>query len=177
MSADRACGGTRSPGTRPKRFIPSAKTRTDFFDIEEREPTWLAQGRDSSPLAPEQSSTGQCSHIGIYGISDRRSRDQSGLIFANLTTLPHFTVSSTMSLPKSAGEPGSAVEPNSASRAFILGSARAALISLLSLSTISAGVFFGAPMPVQKLELVAWHEFIHSRDVRECWRARRGGHC
>ena len=32
-----------------------------------------------------------------------------------------------------------------------LGSERAALISLLSLSTISAGVFFGAPMPVQKL--------------------------
>src|SRR5215831_12893302 len=54
-------------------------------------------------------------------------------------------------LPKSAGEPGSAVAPHSASRAFILGSARAALISVLSLSTISAGVVRGAPMPVQKL--------------------------
>jgi hypothetical protein len=54
-----------------------------------------------------------------------------------------------MSLPKSAGEPGSAVAPHSASRAFILGSARAALISLLSLSTISAGVVRGAPMPVR----------------------------
>ena len=43
------------------------------------------------------------------------------------------------------------VPPRSASRALILGSARPALISLLSLSTISAGVAFGAPMPDQKL--------------------------
>ncbi len=41
--------------------------------------------------------------------------------------------------------------PRSARRALILGSARPALISLLSLSTISAGVFFGAPMPNQPL--------------------------
>src|SRR5262249_11854406 len=39
----------------------------------------------------------------------------------------------------------------SASRACILGSARPALISLLSLSTTSVGVFFGAPIPVQKV--------------------------
>src|SRR5215469_8610298 len=77
--------------------------------------------------------------------------DQSALTPANFTTLPHFSVSWAMSLPKSAGEPGSAVAPHSASRAFILGSASAALISVLSLSTISAGVLRGAPMPVQKL--------------------------
>ena len=34
------------------------------------------------------------------------SPDHSGLMPANLTTLPHFSVSSAMSLPKSAGEPG-----------------------------------------------------------------------
>jgi hypothetical protein len=56
-----------------------------------------------------------------------------------------------MSLPKSAGEPDNAVPPTSASRAFILGSARLALISLLSFSTISAGVAFGAPTPNQAL--------------------------
>src|SRR5262245_38202928 len=78
--------------------------------------------------------------------------DQSALTPANFTTLADFSVSSARSLPKSAGEPGRAVAPNSANRAFILGSARAALISLLSLSTISAGVFFGAPTPVQKLD-------------------------
>src|SRR5215471_19208570 len=78
--------------------------------------------------------------------------DQSALTPANFTTLADFSVSSTRSLPKSADEPGRAVAPNSANRAFILGSARAALISLLSLSTISAGVLFGAPTPVQKLD-------------------------
>ena len=58
-------------------------------------------------------------------------------------TLSHFSVSSAMSLPKSAGEPGNGVLPRSASRPLILGSARPALISLLSLSMISAGVFRG----------------------------------
>src|SRR5438128_1743929 len=70
---------------------------------------------------------------------------------ANLITLPHFSVSSVISLPKSPGEPRSRVPPNSASRALILGSVRTALISLLSLSTISAGVPVGAPAPHQEL--------------------------
>src|SRR6516164_1774940 len=74
-------------------------------------------------------------------------RFQSALMPANLTALVHFSVSSAMSFPKPVGEPGSAVPPRSASRAFILGSTRAALISLLSLSMISAGVFLGAPTP------------------------------
>src|SRR5215472_10201164 len=77
--------------------------------------------------------------------------DQSGLMFAARTTLPHFSVSSATSLPKSAGEPTSGVPPRSASRVLILGSARPALISLLSFSTISAGVAFGAPRPNQPL--------------------------
>src|SRR5262249_35135778 len=50
--------------------------------------------------------------------------DQSALTPANFTTLAPFSVSSAISLPKSAGEPGRGVAPNSASRAFILGSAR-----------------------------------------------------
>jgi hypothetical protein len=69
----------------------------------------------------------------------------------NFTTFPHFSVSSAISLPKSAGVPGSTVPPKSARRALILGSARAVLISLLSFSTISAGVAFGAPTPAQVL--------------------------
>src|SRR5262245_30024388 len=83
---------------------------------------------------------------GDYGISVRLP-DHSGLMPANFTTFAHFSVSSAISLPKSLGGPGSTVPPRSASLAFILGSPRAALISLLSLSTISAGVAFGAPMP------------------------------
>src|SRR5262249_56917174 len=76
---------------------------------------------------------------------------QSTLMFRALMRLPHFSVSWATTLPKSAGGPASTVPPRSASRALILASARPALISLLSLSTISAGVLRGAPMPVQKL--------------------------
>src|SRR5262249_49326070 len=75
----------------------------------------------------------------------------SALMLAARITLPHFSVSFAISLPKSAGEPGSAVAPHSASRAFIWGSAGAALPSVLSFATISAGVFLGAPMPYQLL--------------------------
>jgi hypothetical protein len=49
--------------------------------------------------------------------------------------------------PKSTGEPAITAPPMSASRALILGSARAAFISILNSSTISAGVFLGALMP------------------------------
>src|SRR5258708_19467229 len=71
----------------------------------------------------------------------------SALAPENLTTLAHFSVSSATSLPKSAGEPASGVPPKSASRALIFGSASPALISLLSLSTISARPFFPPPPP------------------------------
>src|SRR5262249_36442932 len=63
-----------------------------------------------------------------------RPPGQSAFMPANFTTLPHFSVSSAMSLPKSAREPASNMPPMSASCVLILGSARPALISLLSLS-------------------------------------------
>src|SRR5580700_337511 len=75
--------------------------------------------------------------IGIY----------SGLRFANLTTLPHFSISVAMNFWKSAGEPVITMAPKSASLPLSAGSASAALVSRLSLSTISAGVPAGAPMP------------------------------
>src|SRR5262245_18331062 len=78
-------------------------------------------------------------------------RHHSGLMFAARITLAHFSVSSAISLPKSAGEPGSIVPPRSASRAFTVGSVRPAFISLLSFPTISGGVFLGAPTPNQVL--------------------------
>jgi hypothetical protein len=49
-----------------------------------------------------------------------------------------------LNLPNSAGDPGVTLPPMSASRVLILGSASPALISLLSLLTISTGVFLGA---------------------------------
>jgi hypothetical protein len=76
---------------------------------------------------------------------------QSALMLAVRITLAHFSISSAINLPKSVGEPVSTVPPRSAIRAFIVGSARAALISLLSVSMILAGVFLGAPTPDQAL--------------------------
>src|SRR5215510_13299622 len=58
--------------------------------------------------------------------------DYSGLRLANLTTLPHFSVSVAMNWPNSAGAVGNTVEPSSAYRPLITGSARAVLISRLS---------------------------------------------
>src|SRR5262249_25957651 len=78
------------------------------------------------------------------------SRNHSGLMFAARTTLPHFSVSSAISLPKSAGEPASGLPPRSASRALILWSTRPALISMLSFSMTSMGVFFGGSKPNQR---------------------------
>ena len=80
-----------------------------------------------------------------------RDLPHSGLMPADLITLAHFSVSSAMSLPKSAGEPDNAVPPRSTRRALILGSARPALISLLRLSMILETVFLGAPIPNQPL--------------------------
>lgn len=64
--------------------------------------------------------------------------DYSTLMPANFTTLADFSVSSVMNLANAAGALGTAFAPNSSRRAFTFGSARAALISLLSLSTIWA---------------------------------------
>src|SRR5262249_8786290 len=75
----------------------------------------------------------------------------SGLMPADLSTLPHFSVSSARSLPNSVGVIGRGTVPRSASRAFIPGSASAALISLLSRSTMPVGVFLGAPRPTKKV--------------------------
>jgi hypothetical protein len=56
------------------------------------------------------------------------------LMLAARITLLHFSVSSAMSLPNSAGDCAPGVPPKSAIRAFKCGSASAAPISLLSLS-------------------------------------------
>src|SRR5262249_41621661 len=76
----------------------------------------------------------------------------SGLMLAPRITLPHFSVSSAMSLTKSEGEPGITVPPKSAILALILGSARPALISLLSVLMTCEEVLRGAPIPVNALD-------------------------
>jgi exodeoxyribonuclease V alpha subunit len=89
---------------------------------------------------------------GAFRRDDPRSNwSRYSLMFAARITLPHIPVSSDMNLPNSAGELGHGVPPRSASRALILGSARAELISLLRPSMISAGVFLGTPTPTHAL--------------------------
>src|SRR5262249_43276280 len=53
-----------------------------------------------------------------YGMSGRH---HSGLMLAARITLPHFSTSSAMSLPKSAGEPGGSVPPGPAILVFMWG--------------------------------------------------------
>jgi hypothetical protein len=58
-----------------------------------------------------------CGRIPITGCYGTSRRDHSGLIPANFTTFAHFSVSSAINVPNSAGEPTSTVAPRSASRA------------------------------------------------------------
>src|SRR5262249_16388424 len=91
------------------------------------------------------------SSTGFMEYAPRAHRPHYGLILAAKITLPHFMVSSAISLARSAGEPGSTVAPRLASRAWKLASARLALTCVFNLLMISAGVFLGAPMPHQLL--------------------------
>src|SRR5262245_50873635 len=112
-------------------------------------------GRDSTAatllIAGTASARRFGSRNGSYGISGPRAeRPYSGLTLAARITLAHFSVSLAMSLPNSAGVIGIGAPPSSTRRALSLGSARAALISLLSLPMTSAGVPLGAPRPSQR---------------------------
>src|SRR5262249_58568934 len=131
-----ACGGLRS--------APDRRTRRALLHLSYScAPPILASALVTHD--PQRSS----GRIRGTGVTEYRSEfsDHSGLMPANFTTLPHFSVSAAMKLPKSEGEPAITVPPRSASRALSWGSARAALISLLSLLTISAGVPLGPPTP------------------------------
>jgi hypothetical protein len=82
---------------------------------------------------------------------DALAGGHSALMLAARITLPHFSVSSANSLPNSVGVIGIGTLPRSTMRALILGSARPALISRLSFSTISSGIPFGAATPLHVL--------------------------
>jgi hypothetical protein len=73
-------------------------------------------GSDASPRVATQQRGPPNGRYGILG----HCSDHSGLIPANLTTLPHFSVSSAMSLRNTAREPASTVPPKSVNRALIL---------------------------------------------------------
>src|ERR1700690_3287728 len=77
------------------------------------------------------------------------SEHQSILISAARITLPHFSVSSAMSLPNASGPIGIGSAPRLASFAAMAGWASAAATALASLSITGAGVPLGAPRPNQ----------------------------
>src|ERR1700704_6871626 len=76
-------------------------------------------------------------HIGFATTSS--GGDHSTLIPANLTTLPHFSVSAAMNVPNSAGELGNSSLPMLVSLAANSGLANVAFISLLSRSITPDG--------------------------------------
>src|SRR6516162_2156751 len=112
---------------------------------------------------------------GGYGISTA-DRPQSALMSRARMTLPHFSVSLAMSLPKSAGESASTSPPRSASRAFILGSARPAFDLLVELldDLGRRGLRCADAEPIARL--IARHELTHGRDAGQRFRARGGGY-
>src|SRR5262249_43101402 len=102
--------------------------------------------------------------------------DQSGFAPENLITLAHFSVSAAMRFPYSLGDSASTSPPSSAKRALIVGSARAALISRLSVSMISARVFFGAPIPAHALVSKPGTKSPSVGTSGSPCQSRRGGH-
>src|SRR5262245_22681032 len=76
---------------------------------------------------------------------------QSALMLAARITLPHFSISPATNVLNLSGVFATAVAPKSANRALMSEFANPAFVSLLSLSTISIGVFLGTPTPFQPL--------------------------
>src|SRR5215469_2879620 len=94
---------------------------------------------------------------------------------ANLITLAHFSVSSVISFPNSAGVIDIGATPKPTRRVLILGSAMTALISLLSFSMILVGVLGGTD-PVPTARFVARHKFANGGNVGQHFQTRRIGH-
>ena len=82
-------------------------------------------------------------YLGVPGLDrlDARELDHPGPLFGVVRN----------QLAKFAGEAGRTVPPTSTSRALVLESAKAALISLLSVSMIPTGVSLGATRPYHAL--------------------------
>src|SRR5262245_496937 len=92
-------------------------------------------------------------------------RIHCGLMSANATTFAHLSVSLTMNFAKSAGAPAKTAQPRSTKRCFIAGSARAALMVMLSLSTISLGVPPGRDDAIPAVRRVARQKLRHGGDI------------
>jgi hypothetical protein len=105
-----------------------------------------------SELAARKDGAATCRRLAEF--MEYLGADSPRLMLAVRITLPHFIDFVVMSFPNSAGKPASTMLPRSANRAFNMEESSTALIALLSLATISAGVFLGAPIPCQPNEQI-----------------------
>src|SRR5262249_18260003 len=102
-------------------------------------PLWLLRTIRNSrpnprlPIAGQDSADEPCDHRSFQSWPNRH---HSTLMFANFITLAHFSVSSTIRFPNSAGVIDSGSTPKPIRRAFMAGSQKNALVSLINFSTI-----------------------------------------
>src|SRR5262245_27816928 len=99
-------------------------------------------------------------------------------MFAARITLPHFSVSSAMSLPKSAGVPGSiprAAQLRKSRLHLGIGKGRVDLLIELVDDLDRRGLRCADAEP--ETRFVARHKLSHGRDIRQYVQARPGGHC
>src|SRR5262249_26330385 len=102
--------------------------------------------------------------------------DQSSLAPDNFTTLPHFSVSSTMSLPKSLGEPRQRDAAEIDNPRLHLGVGDAGIDLLVELVDDLDRRVPGCADAKPAASLVARYEFGDGRDVPQRIQAPLGGH-
>ena len=86
---------------------------------------------------------------------------------ANLTTLPHFSVSSAMNLPNSTGDIGIGSAPKLGETRLHLGICESGGINLFAefVDDLGGRALWRAN-PIPSTRDVARHELVHDRDVR-----------
>src|SRR5262249_58612847 len=128
-----------------------APPRRQRLQQQRRDAWWRTAGR--SAVEPGASSRSRHRTLGraMTALHVLDGETHSTEMLANFTTLAHFAVSSTTSLPKSAADIGMGVPPSCATRSCIFGSASAAVTALLRISIASGGMTLGPAMPYHTL--------------------------
>src|SRR5262245_13330749 len=98
----------------------------------------------------------------------------SVLMLAARITFAHFSVSSAMSLPKSAGEPTNGVPPRSASFALHFGIGESSVDVFVELVHDLDRCGLGRADAEPRARLIVRQELVHGRDVRQRVRSCRG---
>src|SRR5262245_21316921 len=94
--------------------------------------------------------------------------DHPGFAPENLTTLPHFSISSAMSLPKSATEPASTMPPRVGKPRLQLGISEPRIDLAIELINDLGRRVFGRTEANPLARLETRHEIANGRDIREC---------